>query len=876
MTRTRSVYDGFERLHRRLVCGAALSGVLALSIAFASAPALASEPAAVGEPAVAATAQPAKPTPTGQPTDLAPSELGVPHNGSGIGADGVSAPVSDVDPETNAQPSAPAQDGEAVPADSKGTAPDGPSADKPSSDAPDENNAASPGASEPVVAAGNAADGAEDAAPSQADAPEAGAEPAAATPNTVATAISQEAAPEASDPDVAEKPAWLQGETMHISAETARDDGAVFAGQRITISVTFDADDPSELPELGDVFILKTPGLQPDGDTVRDGATFSQEFLVTEDVPINSYIEISVAVGETLGHAESYGLDIETLHRAERADYTAYLALRDSIDEDSLHLYAGGDELLEALNDFDENLDYFLNLTADEQYAVDVAVGLLQDLKDSLVLKTQTTLDISFQTQGVGPGGTLDVFVAIDQFDDESELPESLTDSLSVLASIGDEPLGYIGGGEPSPFTNPSDGRVGYLASFAVPADAPLGATIDVEAILMDEAYTSPLATATTTIAVADVTQLQQAVSLAAELIYGQGGTDFTSESRDVLKDEYLGTLILLSSLSNGVFVMPENPEDVDAINTGLTKLGAEFQPLIDRAVQDLNDAMSSMVYDVGAIIIAPQAKTYDGTATFAGVKLMGIPGIMFEDAGRISGIAQVSSADAGTYTEVVIPHSELAISGDDTDRLWAALDTITDEDNLIHASGVSFTIEKAAPKLSVSMPAQVTAGESFQVSVTMNAPTGDPDGMGLPAPEQLSIAVDGATGDGVITKEGCTYVATFTADKDAAGATLTATARVLDGATNYVAGGDATATAVVKAAPEQPSKPDEGDKEPQPGTTTPSDDKKDEPKKEQLPKTGDESLNPAVVIGVAAGGVALAGAGAVLIARSRKKDRQA
>lgn len=144
-----------------------------------------------------------------------------------------------------------------------------------------------------------------------------------------------------------------------------------------------------------------------------------------------------------------------------------------------------------------------------------------------------------------------------------------------------------------------------------------------------------------------------------------------------------------------------------------------------------------------------------------------------------------------------------------------------------------------------------------------------------------MSIAVDGATGDGVITKEGCTYVATFTAGDDTTGATLTATARVLDGATNYEAGGDASATATVEAAPEQPGEPDDGDKEPQPGTTTPSDDKKDEPKKDapkkqHIPKTGDETVSPAAMAGIAAGGAALAGAGAALIARRlrRKGDK--
>lgn len=174
---------------------------------------------------------------------------------------------------------------------------------------------------------------------------------------------------------------------------------------------------------------------------------------------------------------------------------------------------------------------------------------------------------------------------------------------------------------------------------------------------------------------------------------------------------------------------MPDTPEDVDAINAGLAKVGAAFQSAIDTITDDLNNGMRDLVFD-GSIIIAPQTKVYDGTTTFASVTLMGVPGTTFGDAGRISGIAQVSAASAGTYTEVVIPRSELAISGDNTDPLWAAVDAITNKDGLIHASGVSFTIEKAKPRLTVSMPAQVTAGEAFQVCVTMDAPEGDPNGI--------------------------------------------------------------------------------------------------------------------------------------------------
>ena len=841
MTRTNSTYDGFGRLHRRLVCGAALGGALALTVALA--PALASEPVAgdLAAPAAAAT-QPVVP---GQPAaehavdDASPVMLATP--GSEMG--------DEPDPVT-------ADEAAELGADNAGD----PDNDGVPSGTPAEGNDALDAGGAP----GDATN-ADDTTDPDAAAPE-GTPAAPVTPSEPVE-------------DASEKPAWLQGENLHISAGPTGVDGAVFAGQFVTVSVTLDADDPAELPELADVSLIETAGLEATGPVAQDGATFFREFLVTDDIPIGSYLEISVLINETATHAESTALDVTTLHRAESADYTAYLELRESIDEDRLLLdyqSPGADDLLELLTNIDNDEGFFY-LTSEDQFLVDFYTEMIQDFIDELVPKVHVTLSIETRPGGVGPGGVLDVFVNVKGPGDDEELPPA-EGNIVILAAIDEEnPLPYADGSDgPIRVDYPSSGEVGYLASFRVPDDAPLGSTIEIEATMLGDTHTSGgIVTATSHVAVADASALQEAVTQAAELIYGQGGTDFTAESREALRDVYLSDLDILSQLSEGVFVMPEAPEDVDAINAGLAKLGIDFQSVIDRIAQDLNDAMNNLVFDTG-IIIAPQTKVYDGTATFANVVLMGIPGITLADAGRISGIAQVSSADAGTYTEVVIPHSELAISGDDTDRLWAALDTITDEDNLIHASGVSFTIEKAAPKLSVSMPAQVTAGESFQVSVTMNAPTGDPDGMGLPAPEQLSIAVDGATGDGVITKEGCTYVATFTADKDAAGATLTATARVLDGATNYVAGGDATATAVVKAAPEQPSKPDEGDKEPQPGTTTPSDDKKDEPKKEQLPKTGDESLNPAVVIGVAAGGVALAGAGAVLIARSRKKDRQA
>ncbi|MBS5450788.1 MAG: LPXTG cell wall anchor domain-containing protein [Coriobacteriia bacterium] len=770
MTRTKSTYDGLGQLHRRLVCGAALGGALALTVALT--PALASEPV-TGDLAAPATAT----------QTVVPGQPAVEH-----AAD--DAPIA---PETSS--------------------------------------------------------------------PEVNSEPAAPTADT------------------AEKPAWLQGENLHITASPTEEGGAVFAGQTVTVSVTLDADNPDELPGLADVSLPGSAGLEPIGPVAQDGATFSREFLVTDGVPVGSYLEISVLISETDTHAESTALDITTLHRAQLADYTAYFEVRNSIDEDQLLLdyqSPGADELLEYIAGLDGD-EMFLNLPAEDQDIVDLYTWTLQHLIDELVPKTHVTLDIVTRPGGVAPGGVLDVYVKVRGLGDDEELPLA-KDNIVILAAIDEEnPLPYADDSDgPIRIADPNTGEVGYLVSFNVPDDAPLGSAIEIEATMLGDAHTSDgIVTASVPVAVADVSALQEAVAQAVELIYGQDGTDFTAESREALRDVYLTNLDMLSGLSEGLFVMPEAPEDVDAINAGLARLSGAFQPKIDLIVKDLHSAMNSLVFDTG-VIIAPQAKVYDGTATFSDVVLAGIPGTTLGDAGRISGVAQVSSADAGTYAEVVIPRSELAVSGDNADQLWEELDAITDEDGLIRASDVSFTIEKAEPRLSISMPSQVTAGEAFQVGVTMGAPASDPDGMGLPTPEQMSIAVDGATGDGVITKEGHTYVATFTAGNDAAGATLTATARVLDGATNYAAGGDATVTAAVKAAPEQPAKPDEGDKEPQPDRPTPGDNKKDEPKKEQLPKTGDESLSPAVAIGIAAGGVALAGAGAALIARSRRKDSEA
>lgn len=433
MTRTNGTYDGFGRPHRWLVCGAALSGALALTVSLA--PALASEPT-TGEPTVPAVA---------------------------------TQPAATTLPATQEQPEAD-QTSDAEPA------PDG------VTPAPEAAPTEPTGAAEPEMPV-------EPAPPTEPAPP---AEPAA---------------------DAAEKPAWLQGENLHISASPVWVGDSVYAGETVTISVTLDADDPAELPALADVSLPGSAGLEPTGPITQDGATFSREFLVTEDVPISSYLEISVLINETATHAESTALDITTLRRAQLADYTDFFAVRNSIDDDRLLLdyqSPDADELLEFVTSLDSDA-VLLHLPVEHQDVVDLYTWTLQYYIDELVPKTHVTLTVMTpSTNGVGPGGVLEVFVDVKGLNDVEELPPA-EGNIVILAAIDEEnPLPYADdSGGPVRVTYPESGMAGYLAKFRVPDDAPLGSTIEIEAAMLGNTHTSDgIATATAVIALADVSAL--------------------------------------------------------------------------------------------------------------------------------------------------------------------------------------------------------------------------------------------------------------------------------------------------------------------------------------------------------------------------------